>query len=153
MERRKFLKDLAAVAAAARCLPDSVKPGEYLGKATDLGTAFETSATSGAGLDIEGHTQISEFKIDATIWKVYEDLRTREGAITFVSANGETRVLRKSAEASFPEADPAYLGLDLKDIGTTSTDLLAERLLARAGDPDPEKVRSAAPPLGSSSPA
>ncbi len=152
MERRKFLKDLAAVAAAARCLPDSVKPGEYLGKATDLGTAFESSATSGAGLDIEGHTQISEFKIDATMWEVYEDLRTREGAITFVSANGETRVLRKSAEASFPEADPAYLGLDLKDISTTSTDLLAERLLASAGDPDPEKVRSAAPPLGSSSP-
>src|SRR6266487_3488034 len=152
MERRKFLKDLAAVAAAARCLPDSVKPGEYLGKATDLGTAFETSATSGAGLDIEGHTQICEFKIDAAMWKAYEDLRTREGAITFVSANGESRVLRKSAEASFPEADPAYLGLDLKDIGTTGADLLAERLLASAGDPDPEKVRSAAPPLGSSSP-
>ncbi len=108
MERRKFLKDLAAVAAATRCLPDRVKPGEYLGKATDLGTAFETSATSGAGLDIEGHTQICEFKIDAAMWKAYEDLRTREGAITFVSANGEARVLRKSAEASFPEADPAY---------------------------------------------
>src|SRR6266571_1591610 len=152
MERRTFLKDLAAMTAATRCLTDSVKTGEYLGKATDLGTALETSATSGAGLDIEGHTQICEFKIDAAMWKAYEDLRTREGAITFVSANGESRVLRKSAEASFPEADPAYLGLDLKDIGTTSTDLLAERLLASAGDPDPEKVRSAAPPLGSSSP-
>ncbi len=62
MERRKFLKDLAAVAAAARCF----KPGEHSGETTNLGTAFEATATSGAGLDIEGHTQISEFKIDAT---------------------------------------------------------------------------------------
>ncbi len=152
MERRKFLKDLAAVAAATGCLTGSVKPGEHSGETTNLGTAFEATATSGAGLDIEGHTQISEFKIDATIWKVYEDLRTREGVITFVSAKGEARVLRKSAEASFAEADPAYLGLDLKDIGTTGADLLAERLLANGGDPDPVKVRSAAPPLGSSSP-
>src|SRR5437016_6978837 len=85
MERRKFLKDLTAVAAATRCLPGNVKPSEYSGETTDLDTAFEASATSGAGLDIEGHTQISEFKIDATIWKVYEDLRTREGKITVVS--------------------------------------------------------------------
>src|SRR5438477_13118874 len=119
MERRTFLKDLAAMTAATRCLTDSVKPGEYLGKATDLGTAFEISATSGAGLDIEGHTQISEFKIDATIWKVYEDLRTREGAITFVSANSGGRALRKSAGASFPEARPAYLGVVLKDFRKT----------------------------------
>ena len=67
MERRKFLKDLAAVAAATRCLPGNVKPGKYSGETTDLGAAFEASATSGAGLDIEGHTQISEFRIDATI--------------------------------------------------------------------------------------
>ena len=152
MERRKFLKDLAVVAAATRCLPDAVKSGEHSGEAPDLATAFEAGATSRAGLDIEGHTQISEFKTDVTIWKVYEDLRTREGAITFVSSNGRVRALGKSAEASFPEADPAYLGLDLKDIGTTGADLLAERLLASGGDPDPVKVMSAAPPLGSSSP-
>jgi len=149
MERREFLKDLAAVAAATPCLPYTVKPTAHSGETTESDTAFEASATSGA-LDIEGHTQISEFKIDATLWKVYEDLRTREGAITFVSAKNEARVLRKSAEASFAEAGPAYLGLDLKDIGTTGADLLAERLLA-SGDPDPVKVMSAAPPLGSSS--
>src|SRR6266705_5453558 len=152
MDRREFLKDLAVVTTVTHCLPDGVKPGETAGETPDLPTSSDSRSTLGAAPDIEGHTQISEFKIDATIWKVYEDLRTREGAITFVSANGETRVLRKSAEASFPEADPAYLGLDLKDIGTTGADLLAERLLASGGDPDPVKVRSAAPPLGSSSP-
>lgn len=152
MDRRKFLKDLAVATAAAHCLPESAEPGELSGEVPDFATAFEASVTSVATVDIEGHTLISEFKIDATMWKVYEDLRTREGAITFVSAKDGARVLRKSAEASFPEADPAYLGLDLKDIGTTGADLLAERLLANGGDPDPLKVRSAAPPLGSSSP-
>jgi hypothetical protein len=151
MDRRKFLKDLAVMTAATRCLPDSVKSGEHSDGVPHLGESFEASATSAASLDLEGHTLISEFKVDATVWKVYEDLRTREGAITFVSSKEEVRVLRKSAEASFPEAGPAYLGLDLKDIGTTAADLLADHLLASGGDPDPMMVRSAAPPLGSTS--
>ena len=41
-----------------------------------------------------------------------------------------------------------YLGLALRDIGTSSADLLADRLL-RNGDPDPEAVRTAAPPMAS----
>jgi len=47
-----------------------------------------------------------------------------------------------------PRPTPPYLGLSLKDIGLTGRDLLAERLLAN-GDPDPEMVKSAAPPHGS----
>lgn len=56
--------------------------------------------------------------------------------------------MAKSAEASMPEGDP-YLGLSLKDIGTSSPDLLATRLLEHGGDPDPEKVKAAAPPMAS----
>jgi hypothetical protein len=152
MDRREFLKDLAVVTAVTHCLPDGVKPGEIAGETADLPTAFEPRSTLGAGPDIDGHTLISEFKTDATMWRVYEDLRTREGVITFVSSKDGVRILRKSAEASFPEADTIYLGLNLKDIGTTGADLLAERLLASGDDPDPMMVRSAAPPLGSSSP-
>ena len=151
MDRRQFLKDLAAVTAVTHGLPDGVKPGEIAGETRDLATSSDPRSTLGAAPDIDGHTLISEFKIDATMWKVYEDLRTREGAITFVSSKEGVRVLRKSAEATFPGADPAYLGLNLKDIGTTGADLLAERLLASGGDPDPMMVRSAAPPLGSNS--
>src|SRR2546429_3377598 len=151
MDRRQFLKDLAVVTAATHCLPDGVKPGETAGETPDLPTSSDRRSTLGAAPDIDGHTLISEFKIDATMWKVYEDLRTREGAITFVSSKEGVRVLRKSAEATFPGADPAYLGLNLKDIGTTGADLLAERLLLSGGDPDPMMVRSAAPPLGSTS--
>src|SRR5882762_4217218 len=151
MDRREFLKDLAVVTAVTHCLPDGVKPGEIAGETPDFPTSSDSRSTLGAAPDIDGHTLISEFKIDATMWKVYEDLRTREGAITFVSSQDGVRVLRKSAEAAFPGADPAYLGLNLKDIGTKGADLLAERLLASGGDPDPMMVRSAAPPLGSTS--
>ncbi|PYV61375.1 MAG: Tat pathway signal protein, partial [Acidobacteria bacterium] len=76
------------------------------------------------------------------------DLRTREGAITFISSAG-ARVLTKSAEASFAEETSPYLGLTLKDIGMSARDLLAERLLEGGNDPDPDRVKSAAPPLGS----
>ncbi|HUA16842.1 MAG TPA: Tat pathway signal protein [Verrucomicrobiae bacterium] len=41
-----------------------------------------------------------------------------------------------------------YVGLALKDIGISSADLLADRLL-KDGDPDPEAVKSAAPPMAS----
>src|SRR5882762_10523642 len=122
MDRREFLKDLAVVTAVTHCLPDGVKPGEIAGETPDFPTSSDSRSTLGAAPDIDGHTLISEFKIDATMWKVYEDLRTREGAITFVSSKDGVRVLRKSAEAAFP-----------------------------GGDPDPMMVRSAAPPLGSTS--
>ncbi len=57
-------------------------------------------------------------------------------------------MLAKSAEATFGEANPPWLGLSLKEIGLSDADLLADRLLAN-GDPDPEMVKSAGPPLGS----
>src|SRR5881275_2040193 len=85
------------------CLPDDVKAAEIPSETADLPAAFDPRSTSVAAPDIDGHTLISEFKIDATMWKVYEDLRTREGVITFVSSKDGVRILRKSAEASFPE--------------------------------------------------
>ena len=96
---------------------------------------------------LEGYTLLAEFKAGADSWKVYEDLRTREGSLVFLSSSGKTRVLTKSAEASMLEGIP-YLGLALKDIGLSSPDLLADRLL-QDGDPDPERVKSAAPPMAS----
>jgi hypothetical protein len=105
------------------------------------------ASASGPNIDIEGHTLVSEFKIGPTSWKVYEDLRTRDGSITFVSSRGGSRVLTKSAEAAFAGAEPPYLGLKLEDIGMSPRDLLAERLLEK-GDPDPEMVKAAAPPQG-----
>ena len=91
---------------------------------------------------------ICEFQLEGVTWAVREDLHERDGALTFVSSKGERRVLAKSAEATFGEANPPWLGLSLKEIGLSGADLLADRLLAN-GDPDPEMVKSAGPPLGS----
>ena len=145
MDRRRFLQSTALTTAAA-CVPelsadDSSTQTQYL-------RAFNASLTPAINVDIAGHTFICEFTIGSTAWKVFEDLRTRDGVITFLSASG-ARSLAKSAEASFPEDSPPYLGLALKDIGMSPRDLLAEHLLEGGDDPDLERVRSAAPPLGS----
>lgn len=150
MDRRRFLQDLAATTVALQGFPGNGSGAKPSNPASVAYTGREPgrASPSSPGLDIEGHTLVCEFKLDATSWKVYEDLRTRDGSITFVSSRGGTRVLTKSAEAAFAEAGPPYLGLSLKDIGMTGRDLLADRLLEK-GDPDPEVVRSAAPPQGS----
>lgn len=144
MDRRNFLKNLAVTTAAARYLPKIAanKRAPSDERPPDL---VSTNLTAP---DVTGHTQICEFKIDSVTWKVFEDLRTREGVVTFVSSNGNSKVLPKTAEAVFAEADPPYLGLSLKDIGMSGRDLLAEKLLEN-GDPDPELVKSAAPPMAS----
>lgn len=138
MDRRQFLKSLATG-------PGIERASARLDAAP--GTQHSSPAMNNAP---DGHTFLCEFTLDSAAWKVFEDLRTREGAITFVPSNGATLVLPKSAEAAFPEADPPHLGLRMEDIGMAGADLLAEELLAN-GDPDPEIVKSAAPPQGSAS--
>src|SRR5437588_5959871 len=144
MDRRRFLQR-TAVATAAAYLPGPRPVGAN--GLIDL-RAFNSTLVAATNVDVAGHTLICEFTMDSTKWKVYEDLRTREGAITFISSAG-ARVLTKSAEASFAEETSPYLGLTLKDIGMSARDLLAERLLEGGNDPDPDRVKSAAPPLGS----
>src|SRR5437899_4128787 len=141
MDRRTFLQSMAASAAGLELL-DGLSVAEAQTRKHPL-----SSAVSGPPVSVEGCTLVSEFNSQSASWKVYEDLRTREGALIFVSSSGETLSLGKSAEASMAEGTP-YLGLALRDIGTSSADLLADRLLQN-GDPDPEAVRTAAPPMAS----
>ncbi len=145
MDRRRFLKS-AITATAVTYLPESSN-SQPIARGKIL-QAVRTALVPLAKADVEGHTLVCEFNLNSIAWKVYEDLRTREGAITFVSSQG-ARALSKSAEASFAEATTPYLGHSLKDIGMANADLLADRLLEHGGDPDPEQVKSAAPPLGS----
>ncbi|MGH9604684.1 MAG: Tat pathway signal protein [Terracidiphilus sp.] len=102
-------------------------------------------------VSVDGHTELSSFVLDGERWTVYEDLRTRDGAITFLSATGSARVLPKTAEAVFAEPGPKYLGLELSQIGLAGEDLLANKLLAN-GEPDEDEVRRAAPPMDSAAP-
>jgi hypothetical protein len=149
MNRRRFLQNLAVTTAGAPYLTmnGAAEPRHSLGHQgeSDLQSNLSTAEVA----NVEGHTLLAEFKLGPATWKAYEDLRTRDGAITFVPSQGKVRVLAKSAEATFSDVEPAYLGLSLDDIGVSGPDLLADRLLEGGGDPDPERVKSAAPPLES----
>jgi hypothetical protein len=146
MDRREFLRELGATSALLGYVATDAAATSRA-KAAEFDPSLALGVSAGAAPDVGGHTLVCEFKVGATSWKAYEDLRTRDGAITFISWAGSSRVLEKSAEATFAEADPPYLGLKLADIGISGPDLLADKLLQH-GDPDPELVKSAAPPQG-----
>ncbi len=144
MDRRRFLQNMATGAMA---LQSFVASGEALASVGDV-SARRRSTMRAEDVSVEGHSLLCEFQRGEEHWKVYEDLRTRDGVITFLSSTGDALVLPKTAEAVFAEDGPQYLGLDLKDIGMTGRDLLADKLLAH-GDPVEDEVRRAAPPMDS----
>jgi hypothetical protein len=141
MDRRKFLQGMAVSAAGLELLDG--RADSKLQTYKDL----PRKVPGAEPVSVEGYTLVSEFNAEGSAWKVHEDLRTRDGSLVFVSSSGATLALPKSAESSMPAGVP-YLGLELKDIGLSSVDLLADRLLSE-GDPDPEAVRTAAPPMAS----
>src|SRR5438270_11893961 len=112
MDRRRFLKNTAFAGAAAFVAKQAAAQDKGLSPLE----ALKASLVQQDAVNLEGHTHLCEFKLNGVNWKVYEDLRTREGAITFVSSAG-ARVLTKSAEASFAEESTPYLGLSLKELG------------------------------------
>ena len=139
MDRREFLvKGTASAALLSHAREMYAALAEQPAKQT----------ANAAPPDVSGHTLMSEFTLNGTHWKIYEDLRERDGAITFVSRSG-SRVMTKNAEAAFETADPAHLGLSMDEIGLSGPDLLADKLLAGGDDPDIEQVKKAAPAQGS----
>ena len=144
MNRRRFLKSSAFTSAAAFLTKQAAS--QHMGPPSL--EALKGTLIRAEAANVDGHTHICEFKLNDDSWNVYEDLRTRDGVITFVSSAG-ARVFTKTAEASFAEERTPYLALSLKEIGMSPRDLLADRLLDGGNDPDPEQVKSAAPPLGS----
>ena len=96
MKRRRFLQDLAAGAAGISCLPAALDPAA-------AGREIEPNVRSwreepGSQADVEGYTLLCSFHRTGKNWRVYEDLRTRDGAIVFLSSQNTKRVLPKSAE-------------------------------------------------------
>jgi hypothetical protein len=140
MDRRDFIKSVAASTAVLHAL-NAQRTG-----ATPPESGFGTIPAADASVD--GHTKLASFTRKGETWTVYEDLRVRDGVITFISSAGTARILSKTAEATFAEDGPQHLGLDIKDIGMAGPDLLADKLLAH-GDPIEDEVRRAAPPMNS----
>ena len=142
MDRRRFLQNIAAGTVAFDTLARATMNSDRDGL-----DEIKARSRTAVPISTEGFTEICQFKRGNSVWRVYEDLRARDGSIVFVSADGKTRDLVKSAEASVAEG-PSYLGLTVKDIALSAPDLLADHLLSK-GEPDPEVVRSAAPPIAS----
>src|ERR1700722_5404646 len=145
MDRRRFLQSIAVSAAAANSL-STVAEEKKISLRAEANSALGTVAAGEA--DVAGHTLMCTFTRKGETWKVYEDLRTRDGNITFISAQGLARGLTRNAEETFAAEGPQHLGLDIKDIGMSGPDLLADKLLQH-GDPIEKDVRSAAPPMNS----
>jgi hypothetical protein len=80
-------------------------------------------------------------------WRVFEDLRDPQGALTLSDGN-QACVLSKRTEPVYAEKDAPCFGMKLADIALAEADLLADHLL-RHGEPDEDEVRRAAPPLAS----
>ena len=140
MDRRDFIKSITASTAALHTL---AAHASSIGIMPSIAGLMPASAAS-----LQGHTKLVSFTRNAETWTVYEDLRVRDGVLTFVCSDGNARVLRKTAEATSASEGPQYLGLDLKEIGMADADLLADKLLAH-GDPSEEEVRRAVPPMNS----
>ena len=143
MNRRTFLQNAASTAATVAV----ARAARGLVPETQANTTPQ-SMVSPHPVDVSGHTLLTRFDLHGTHWKVYEDLRTRDGVITFISPNGN-RVLTKTAEAAFQGDEQPYLGMTLEEIGMSPRDLLADKLLSSGDDPDPGMVMKAAPPHGS----
>ncbi len=146
MDRRRFLEGLAVTAAGVSHLQGVAQKADNGKSSAPLKGARGSAWRSVENINIEGHILVCEFNTDREKWKVYEDLRTREGAMTFLSSRGDGRVLTRSVEASFADMAAPYFGMSLAEVSTSGPDLLANHLL-RKGDPDPEEVKSAVPPL------
>ena len=109
MDRRDFIKRITASTAALHTLA---------GRAGSMGIIpFTAGLLPASAASLEGHTKLVSFTRNAETWTVYEDLRVRDGVLTFVCSDGNVRVLRKTAEATYADEGPQYLGLDLKEIG------------------------------------
>src|SRR6516225_162138 len=102
MDRREFFQSVAFAAAAAEAVP---------------AIAEQTAAP-----DTTGHTLLCEFRQNDVGWSVYEDLSSREGAITFVPSRGPARVMTKRLEACFSQAKEPFLGLSPQDIANSLPD-------------------------------
>src|SRR5580704_11165029 len=104
MDRRNFLQGIAATAAGFELLSGKGIASTEVNPQPQAKSAPRT--TTSANISVDGFTQVAEFKTPSVSWKVYEDLRTRDGALAFVSSSGTKRLLPKSAEAAMPEGTP-----------------------------------------------
>jgi len=78
---------------------------------------------------------------------ILEDFSTHTGHLLVVDQRGVQLDLPKSAEPTSNDPAKLYLGHTLKEVVDSSTDLLANEILSRNGDPDYDEVAAVFPPI------
>ena len=77
---------------------------------------------------------------------IFEDFSSQTGHLLFLNTKGIHLDLRKSLEPTSQDPAKLYLGHTLEEVIQSPTDLLADQILAKPGDPEYEEVASAFPP-------
>lgn len=101
MDRRRFLQVVVAGGSAAHDLNAICEPASQ----GEQRRPTHVGLVPAGEVDIEGHAFLCSFTRRGEEWKVYEELRVRDGVITFVSSTDKARVLAKTAEGTFAEDD------------------------------------------------
>src|SRR5258708_16224970 len=102
MDRRRFIQSMAVATAGMKNV-QSFAGQNATGSKTAASGVSPSNLIPAKNINIEGHTLLCTFKQGPQTWTVYEDLRTRDGAISFLSSSGNGRVLTRNAEANFPD--------------------------------------------------
>jgi hypothetical protein len=83
---------------------------------------------------------------------ILEDFSQVEGRILFVDIHGVQLDLPKSAEKTSADGTTLYRGHSVAEIKDSQSDLLADEILAKGGDPTYDEVASVLPPIRKLSP-
>jgi hypothetical protein len=78
---------------------------------------------------------------------ILEDFSQQTGHLLFVDQKGVRLDLPKSLEPTSQDPANLYLGHTLDEIVNSPTDLLADQILAKPGDPNYDEVASVFPPI------
>lgn len=146
MDRRRFLRQGMAATAAVGFLP-ALSSGAADARGTVSAPLARPVLQPAASVDLTGFTALASFQHRGVVWTAHEDLRTPQGALVLVCADGLLE-LGKRTEDVWGSDTPAYLGIPLAKLAMAEADLLADALL-RDGDPSEQAVRDVAPPPAS----
>ncbi|MCQ8278565.1 Tat pathway signal protein [Acetobacteraceae bacterium KSS8] len=147
MKRRSLLLGgaLMPIAAArhAGAMPVSLGAGAVPGPDKERSAPLPPLTGRIAPAGVQGYAVGPVIRHDGAEWRVHEDRARPDGDLVLIRADGAGLRLGKRLESYEPLAAP-FLGLDPAHLGQNGADLLADRLLAGGGDPDPAQVRDAA---------
>ena len=78
---------------------------------------------------------------------IFEDFTQQTGHLLILDTRGIRLDLPKSLELTSSDSAKLYLGHRLQEVIGSPSDLLADQILSRAGDPDYDEVASVFPPI------